>query len=522
MPEFETITIPELPDLTLAITSFLEGASPNGFSGKFTMSELTAFLAPYLSSIGSSGYLQTTGNTLPTLAVPGNYYTLTSDGTFSGQTATSELNLWSYVSGAWVLTVGISLGKPEIYKTISGTTLPNKLQHMNTTLLGVGSTSGVLQLLPNETVSNYPDSLAYTPSSGGNQQFYTNALGTINYSKKSSVGFWVNTALIESGGINFGLTFYGISMNDLGSPQTINISKGEMQTINFQRTTGQLNISTKAVNGSFSFIKIVITPLSSIGVAVYYGHNFFVLGAVAGKKYVFGGFVEINEDFDVLPYAIYEGLTSSSSDSFWEGKRVTWCGDSIFAEDQSQQVVIDTLGIISTNLAVAGSTITPGYGSNPGGGVSTLERVALINASNPDLIYLNGGTNDFGYEVPLGTIFDPGHTTFYGAYKELIYSLVANNPNIPILVSTPLYGNNGTVEGPGGTTSDVDVFNGRKLFANAIKEICEMYSVPVLDKFQDSGIGIYNYTVRLRDTIHPTPKTYEMLGRMDTEFIKRH
>jgi len=110
MPEFETVTIPELDPLVLALQTFLTGSNAVGKAGKFTANDLVAFIAPYVSSAGSSGYIATLGDTLPTPGGGGNYFTITGSGTYGGIVASGILNIWSYVSGVWSLTKQIDTG----------------------------------------------------------------------------------------------------------------------------------------------------------------------------------------------------------------------------------------------------------------------------------------------------------------------------------------------------------------------------------------------------------------------------
>lgn len=117
MAEFETVTIAGLPDLTLAIGTFLEGCNADGKSGKTTAAKLATFLAPYVNAIGASNYVATTGNALPNIANANPYFTFVGKGVFTQSngasiTTTENLNLLSrtaVANGVWSLTIGIPI-----------------------------------------------------------------------------------------------------------------------------------------------------------------------------------------------------------------------------------------------------------------------------------------------------------------------------------------------------------------------------------------------------------------------------
>ena len=128
MSEFETITIPALPDLTLAIGTFLEGSNADQKSGKFTAAQLASFLAPYVSAVGSSGYVAAVGSTLPTptgdpkfsIIFKGVY----SQGSGDNINATGDLNVVTYNGTTWALTASLDL-EQEQYLTSSSQNLFN-------------------------------------------------------------------------------------------------------------------------------------------------------------------------------------------------------------------------------------------------------------------------------------------------------------------------------------------------------------------------------------------------------------
>jgi len=119
MPEFETITIPALPDLVLAISTFLEGSNADQKSGKFTAAQLATFLAPYVTAVGGSGYVATTGTVLPQAAA--GKYTIVGPGTYTQTTGgnvvtTQPINILASNASSWVLVTAIPLTLTDYVK----------------------------------------------------------------------------------------------------------------------------------------------------------------------------------------------------------------------------------------------------------------------------------------------------------------------------------------------------------------------------------------------------------------------
>lgn len=105
----DIVTVPELDNATLAVTNLFAHSAPNGTLGKATINQLATFIAPYIESIGASGYIVAPGYALPAPATP-NGFTLVADGIFTQPngpdiTTTSLLNVLSYTDGVWTLAV---------------------------------------------------------------------------------------------------------------------------------------------------------------------------------------------------------------------------------------------------------------------------------------------------------------------------------------------------------------------------------------------------------------------------------
>lgn len=142
-----------------------------------------------------------------------------------------------------------------------------------------------------------------------------------------------------------------------------------------------------------------------------------------------------------------------------------------------------------------------------------------------DLVFIMGGTNDFGNNVPLGDIkfyngsqldekfynsdyyiggeFDA--LTFKSAIASTIVKFQIWCPNAVICLGTPLSGR-GNIAGENMTSQ---VKNSLELttldYAKALKEVAEEFSIPVIDVFSKTGINQFNRNQYIKDTVHPYP-----------------
>jgi len=109
-----------------------------------------------------------------------------------------------------------------------------------------------------------------------------------------------------------------------------------------------------------------------------------------------------------------------------------------------------------------------------------------------DIISVMCGVNDYDCSLPLGTIDDINGYTVYGAIKIVAKGLKELYPNSFIFFITPLnttWSNN--------TTYDlIEV-------VNAIKEVCSIENIPVLDLFSNGGYEIEMNNSN-SDGLHPS------------------
>lgn len=104
-----------------------------------------------------------------------------------------------------------------------------------------------------------------------------------------------------------------------------------------------------------------------------------------------------------------------------------------------------------------------------------------------DVVVVFGGTNDFGHgDAPLGTMSDRTNDTFYGAYHLLVQKLIHRYPHAQLIVMTPTH--RSSEEDMPFNEADIRRQGILKRYVEAVREVAEFYSVPVVDLFAESGI----------------------------------
>ena len=148
--------------------------------------------------------------------------------------------------------------------------------------------------------------------------------------------------------------------------------------------------------------------------------------------------------------------------------------------------------------------------------------ILRVDKMEPDLdvVVVFGGTNDFGHgDAPLGDFCSRGDDTFYGALHSLIVKLVKRYPKATIVFLTPLHRD---VE-----YTTVNSFGIRRepliKYINAIREVAEYYSIPVLDLYKNSGMQPTIDVIKelyMPDGLHPSDLGAQKIANMLYSFLK--
>ena len=213
------------------------------------------------------------------------------------------------------------------------------------------------------------------------------------------------------------------------------------------------------------------------------------------------------------------------------GKKVIFLGDSITQgvgastkENRYTDVFSRNTGAIQCNYGVSGSRIAKQknvyFKKNPAAERHFVLRVDDINETDPDLIVVFGGTNDFGHgDAPLGDFADRDENSFYGALHALINKLVNKFPYSRIMFMTPLHRTGEDRK----NNENREEYYSLKQFVDAIREVCEFYSVPLLDLYKNSGIQPaiqIQKEIYIPDGLHPSDKGAERIAQLLEGFVK--
>ena len=206
-------------------------------------------------------------------------------------------------------------------------------------------------------------------------------------------------------------------------------------------------------------------------------------------------------------------------------KVVLFLGDSITqgvgagsVENRYTDVFARNTGATSVNYGLSGTRIAHQINFTPG---LSHDRDFIMRVDEmqdtADMVVVFGGTNDFGHgDAPLGDFGDRDQCTFYGALHTLITKLVNKYPEARIVFMTPLHRFH--------EESEINCHgNPLSAYVNAIREVCEYYSLPVLDLYANSGIQPKLDVIKeiyMPDGLHPSAKGAERIALMLEAFIK--
>jgi lysophospholipase L1-like esterase len=190
-----------------------------------------------------------------------------------------------------------------------------------------------------------------------------------------------------------------------------------------------------------------------------------------------------------------------------KGKKVNFLGDSITEGVGASAPEFMYVNVferkfepaIVRNYGIGGTRIARQQNPTVAAPIYDLDfcKRALDMDPDADVVVVFGGTNDFGHgDAPFGSFEDRTSDTFYGACHTLIQELIEKYPTSTIVFMTPLHREYETREGRPPLSA----------FVSAICEVCEFYSVPVLDLYKTAGICPsveINKTTYTKDGLHP-------------------
>lgn len=235
---------------------------------------------------------------------------------------------------------------------------------------------------------------------------------------------------------------------------------------------------------------------------------------------------EIDEAIGRINY----GLVGGERGNEWSGKVASFLGDSITSGMNTDKTYHEYLGelvgfSVCNSYGISGSTISNYY-------EAMCNRVGSID-NRSDIIFVFGGTNDFQQSIPMGEWYTVSgttrtvnydKTTFRGALATLCEALLTKFPNKRNVLLTPLH--RYTYQGD---YTDLQA-NSQGLYledyVNAIKEAGEIYSIPVIDLYRESGLCPMNAKsaatyFHSSDKMHPNTTGHRVIADVIRGFLDR-
>ena len=217
------------------------------------------------------------------------------------------------------------------------------------------------------------------------------------------------------------------------------------------------------------------------------------------------------------------------------GKKIAFLGDSITEgvgagpEKRFSTVFCEITGAVEYNYGISGTRIARQF--KPTVENLMFDRCFLDRVDgmipDADVVVVFGGTNDFGHgDAPFGTLTSDDEYTFCGAVHSLINRIINKYPEAQILFITPLHRHSENFD-----KCDTNICDGEtktsnlhlRDYVNAIKDICEMYSIPVLDLWSNLGIQPKikaHQDLYMPDGLHPSPKGAERIAEHLAAFLR--
>ena len=234
---------------------------------------------------------------------------------------------------------------------------------------------------------------------------------------------------------------------------------------------------------------------------------FIVTGAADNGwcQVCYKGFTGYMTPADLTVYLGGEAQTALPALSTTENYRVNFLGDSITYGDE----LADRNQSYASLLAgMMQASAYGNYGLNAScmGGANRDRFVDRFGWMSPeaDLVVVFGGTNDYEFATPIGTMKDRDSATFCGSLNLLMCSLQQMYPEAEIVFLTPIRRDYGTnLNATGNVLED---------YVYAIMNLGEFYDIPVVDLYHAKELNFVGSRYYLVDGLHPTAAGHKIMA----------
>lgn len=206
-----------------------------------------------------------------------------------------------------------------------------------------------------------------------------------------------------------------------------------------------------------------------------------------------------------------ENKPESTVVNYMSGKKWAAVGSSITDQSQYTTPLASLWGATLQELGSSGGSIASGahYGS-----LTVYNQIASID-SDTDLVTLEVSPNDFGTDnSTLGTLGDTTTATFYGALYASFVAIQAQAPSASVIYFTPYSADSRfSTYSITATNSEGNTF---AEFQNAVREVCDLLNIPLIDIGRGAGFGYLTNTDKTSDGLHPNATG----GSLYAKFVK--
>ena len=197
------------------------------------------------------------------------------------------------------------------------------------------------------------------------------------------------------------------------------------------------------------------------------------------------------------------------------GDSITFGHEIANEEDKFVNIIARELHAKVNNYSISGTRFTPSREqTNTEMDLTFCQRVDTMDKS-ADLVFVFGGTNDFGRLAPeVGEPESDDPTTFYGATNYLMTHLLANYKKDQIIFIIPLYR-----EGENLTYGSGPQYLVLEEYRKMIAERAKHYGIAILDIKDKFGKAENNPL--FMDGLHPNEEGNKLIAKLLISYIKQ-
>ena len=221
--------------------------------------------------------------------------------------------------------------------------------------------------------------------------------------------------------------------------------------------------------------------------------RYYKCSYVTGSIYTFGVFVNNTQtgSGNKLYYDNWQiGRENVNLAGWYAGKKASALGDSITENGNSNASGTHSAWrrMVAEKLHLTDEIVNCGIGGTRVSGTNenAMWQDVRINSipTDSDVVFFNGGMNDWIANAPLGDTDSSDTSTFYGALNVIAQKLISRMPNAIIFWMTTTYG-----QYPAKTnTLGLSTYD----YGRAIKKVAEKHGFPVIDLHALCGWNQYN------------------------------